>query len=277
MNLLAIPQTIINFILTLLPYILKAYGLYLLVRFLLSLKLLAKNKFDFTITPLKPKLLDFIKWLIIDISRIDPKNKEFKEFGLTLYANKQGSGKTVSMVEYLERMRMKYPDVLIVTNFGYIHEFKALEGWEDLINIRNGKKGVIFGIDELQNEWDSMSFKDIPEWLLGEITQQRKQYVKIVSTSQVYTRVAKQFREQTFDVVECKTIFGRWVFQKSFDAQDYEAVIQTVDKKQKLHRRYRRSFIMTDHIRSLFDTRKKIERLSRENFLPKDKRPSREV
>lgn len=276
MNIFQIPQIIFNFLLFIIPYIIKGYVLYLLVRFLFSLRLLVKNKFNWSITPLKPKIADFIKWLIIDISRFDPKNKEFKEYGLTLYANKQGSGKTVSMVEYLERMRKKYPEVLIVTNFGYKYEYKALEGWEDLINIRNGKKGVIFGIDELQNEWDSMSFKDIPEWLLGEITQQRKQYVKIVSTSQVFSRVAKQFREQCFDVVECLTLFGRWVFQKSFDAWDYEAVISSPDKKLKLKRKYRRSFIMDDYIRSLFDTRKKIERLKRDGFIPKKERPSRD-
>lgn len=277
MNLLSIPQMIFQFVAFLIPIVIKIYCAYVVVKFLFSLRHLVKNKWDFTITELQPKLVDFIKWKIIDISRIDIKNKEFKEFGLTLYANKQGSGKTVSMVEYLERMRKRYPDVMILTNFGYIYETKPLEGWQDLVNFRNGSHGVIFAIDELQNEFDSGAFKDVPEWLLGEVTQQRKQWVKIVSTSQVFTRVAKQFREQCFQVVECNTLFGRWTFQKAFDAYDYEAVIASPDKKLKLRRKYRRSFIMNDYIRTLFDTRKKIERINRDGFLPREQRPSRAV
>ena len=243
------------------------YLLYLAINLLRDALLVVKVRGHLSRCVFKPKLLDFLKWLILDARRraILP-NKEFIEFGLTLYANKQGSGKTLSLVEYLERMKKKYPKVKVYTNFGYSRQDGPIDGWKDLISLRNGSNGVIFAIDELQNEWDSNAYKDVPEWILGEITQQRKQYVKIVSTSQVFTRVAKQFREQCFDVVECQCLFGRWVFQKSFDAYEYEAVISNPDKKMKLHRRYRRSFIADDYLRSLFDTRLKISRIGRDGF-----------
>ena len=246
------------------------YLLYLGARFLGDILLFVKHKGHLSQCTFKPKLLDFLKWLVVDARRraLMP-DKEFAEYGLTLYANKQGSGKTLSLVEYLERMKKKYPKVKVYTNFGYTRQDGPITGWKDLISLRNGSAGVIFAIDELQNEWDSNAYKDVPEWILGEITQQRKQYVKIVSTSQVFTRVAKQFREQCFDVVECNCLAGRWVFQKSFDAYEYEAVISNPDKKLKLHRRYRRTFIADDRLRSLFDTRLKISRIGRDGFKPR--------
>ena len=38
----------------------------------------------------------------------------------------QGDGKTISMVEKLEEIKVEYPDVTIITNFGYKHEDEAL-------------------------------------------------------------------------------------------------------------------------------------------------------
>jgi len=96
------------------------------------------------------------------------------------------------MVEYLERMRKRYPKAKIITNFGYVFEDQPMYSWEDIFTIRNGVEGVIFAIDEIQNEYNSNSWKTFPEGLLSEITQQRKQKIKIVSTSQVFTRVVKQ-------------------------------------------------------------------------------------
>ena len=60
---------------------------------------------------LKPKFLDFFKWVLIDIFRME--KRKFSEYGLTLYCGRQGSGKTLSIVEYLERMRRRYPKCLI--------------------------------------------------------------------------------------------------------------------------------------------------------------------
>ena len=52
--------------------------------------------------------------------------------------------------------------------------------------LHNGNKGVMFAIDKIHSEWPSASWKDFPEVLLSEITQQRKQLIKIVASSQVF-------------------------------------------------------------------------------------------
>lgn len=198
----------------------------------------------------------------------------FNEFGMSMYCGRQGAGKTMAMTEYLERMRREYPKALIVTNYGYKHETQPMNDWQDFFNIRNGTDGVIFAIDEIQNEFSSTQWKNFPESLLSEITQQRKQRVKIVATSQIFTRVAKPLREQCFDVVVCKTFMGRWTFTKCFDAVDYNDAIDSPEKKSNMTRLYRKSFIQDDNLRNLFDSYAKIEKMGRTEFMSKLERGS---
>jgi len=193
-------------------------------------------------------------------------DKKFSEYGLTIYSGKQGSGKTVAMTEYLERMREQYPKAIIVTNYEYVHQDYAMQDWHDFFNIRNGVDGVIFAIDEIQNEFSASDWRNFPESFLSEITQQRKQRIKIVATSQVFTRVTKQLREQTFQVVDCFTLFGRWTFTKAYDAYEYNLAIDSLKQKKDLVTIYKRSFVQDDDLRSLYDTYKKIDRLGQKDY-----------
>lgn len=209
----------------------------------------------------------FIYLLIKDIIYVIKYGRSFNEYGVTMFTGKQGSGKTLGIVEYLERMRKKFPDVMIVTNFGYIHEHSSMNNWKDFFNIRNGDKGVIFAIDEIQNELASTDWKNVPEGLLSEITQQRKQKVKIVASSQVFTRVNKSLREQTFEVVECFTLAGRWTFLKAFEPEEYEALIADPTRRRKLRRKWRRNFVNNVKLRKKFDSYAKIERIQRTEYV----------
>ena len=209
------------------------------------------------------KIFKFIVIKFYDIFDVLKNGRPFNEYGLTVYCGRQGAGKTIAMTEYLERMRKKYPDCLIITNYGYCNEDMALTDWNQIFTVKNGEKGVIFAVDEIQNEYSSADWKNFPEWLLAEVTQQRKQKVKIVATSQVFTRVVKQLREQAFTVVECRTLANRWTFTRCFDAEDYNAVIDSPEQKLKLRRLYRKSFIQTKKIRELYNSYAKIERLAR--------------
>lgn len=210
--------------------------------------------------------------LFKDLIHILKYGREFNEYGLTMFCGRQGGGKTIAMVEYLERIRKKYPKCLIVTNFGYVYEDYPMNDWKDFYTIRNGTDGVIFAIDEIQNEFSSTAWKTFPESLLSEITQQRKQRVKIVATSQVFTRVVKSLREQTYEVVECVTIGNRWTFTKAFDAADYNSVVEDPDKKNKLRRLYRKNFVQDKKIRELFDSYAKIEKMKKTDFIPRNER-----
>lgn len=215
------------------------------------------------------KLFQFIRWVMIDIGRYAKTGrKRFREFGLTMYCGRQGGGKTISAVEYLERMKLKYPKVEIYTNFGYTRQDKPLTGWKMLIEKRSNN-GVIFVIDEIHSEFSSNTWKNFPPSLLREISQQRKQRVKIVATAQAFKDVAVQLRRQCFDVVECRTVQERWTFQRCFDAEDYNCFVEsnaTSEKKFKIRRKYRRSFVQTDELRELFNTWEKIEAIQKVGF-----------
>lgn len=219
------------------------------------------------------KLLELLKWKIIDFKRdIEDKKKgiiKFKAFGLWMFTGRQGSGKTIGMVEQLEIMRKKYPKALICTNFDYKYADLKMNSLNDLLTIRNGEDGVIFAIDELQNEFSSSTSKNFPERILSTITQQRKQRICILTTSQVFTRVAKPLREQCYFVIDCRTFLGRYTRLRCYDADDYNSIIDKrdfIDAKMKLHKLWKHSFVQTDELRELYDTYAVVQRLARDGF-----------
>lgn len=163
----------------------------------------------------------------------------FTEYGMTLFTGHQGGGKTMSLVLELEQYRIKYPKIVIATNFGYIHETYQLKQIDDILEVIQTAKedpdyfGIVIGWDEIQNDFDNNT-RSFPVSLLRTITQQRKQGIKMLATSQVFTRVAKQIREQTYSVVDCKTLLFRWTFQRWYDAEDFEYHISNPDKRKKI-------------------------------------------
>lgn len=216
-------------------------------------------------------LPSLIYWWMKDIKNRD-KNL-FNQYGLRLYCGRQGSGKTMGMVYDLEEYRRRYPKVKIYTNFGYCAQTAPLKSLNDLVDssLLNGTDGVIFAIDEIQNEFSANTSRDFPESLLSQITQQRKQRICILASSQVFNRVAKPLREQSFIVVECKTIGGRYTKLKYIDADDYIAYSDnpTPKKRLKLRKKYMKAFVQTDALRSCYDSYELIKRLSRVGFKPK--------
>lgn len=220
------------------------------------------------------KLLDFFRWKLYDLLMLIINGRKFNLYGLTIFCGRQGGGKTISMVEYLDRMKEKFPDCKIITNFNYIRQDMPFTDWRQFTEVRNGLDGVIFAIDELQNEYNSNSWQDFPEELLSTVTMQRKQRIKIVATSQVFTRVVKQLREQCYEVVECKTILGRWTRQKCFDADDYNAIVDSLDpkKKFKTRKKWKYSFIQSNNIRSLFDSYAVVESIKNKDYIKRNER-----
>lgn len=194
--------------------------------------------------------------------------KQFNLYGLTIFSGMQGDGKTISLVEQLEYVRSKYPHVKICTNFGYFHEDFSLKDWNFIIDTdfkQEFPDGICIAIDEIQNEFSVYETRNFNMDLLFKITQQRKSGVKIYGTSQHFTRVAKPLREQTFEVVECRTFFGRWTIQRAFDGQEYSFAVDKPLQIRKLHRKFRRHFVQTDNLRSLFESYAIIDRLKKIN------------
>lgn len=215
---------------------------------------------------------DLLRWKLVDYQRRSLYRGYFPEFGFSLFVGKQGWGKTISLVEYLERMRKLYPECLIATNFKYEHSNFLMKDWHDFFEIRNGYKGVIFAIDEVHSEYSSTAWKDFPESLLSEISQQRKQRIKIVATSQVYGRVVKPMREQTFSVIECRTYFKRYTRCKEYDAFEYDGIDTPYVTKGKIKPVRVYDFIQSDYLRSCYDTYEKIKRLGKSSFIPRSER-----
>ena len=230
-----------------------------------------KNKKMYSDQKFIVKFFKFFKQRYLDYKEFMANPDLFREYGMTMYCGRQGDGKTTAMIEHLERLRRKYPNAIIVTNFGYKYEHMSFDSWQQLLEIRNGEKGVIFAIDEIQNEFNTNHSKAFPEDLLAEITQQRKQRIKLLSTSQVFLRVAKPLRENTYEVVECKTLGGCWTFTKCFDADDYNDLIDNKgnapEAKMKLKRKYRKNFVHDKELRELFDSYAKVKRMRKLEYV----------
>lgn len=84
----------------------------------------------------------------------------------------------------------------------------AYDGIDCLKNINNGEYGVVYFIDEIHLELNSLESKNIDIDVMVELSQQRKQRKHIVGTSQIYMRMAKPLREQVKDIILCKNYFG---------------------------------------------------------------------
>lgn len=88
-----------------------------------------------------------------------------------------------------------FQDIKIVIEYDGLNCIKYLS---------NGEQGVLYLIDEIHLEFNSLESKNIPIEIMVEVSQQRKQRKHIVGTSQVFMRLAKPLREQIDTVVLCK-------------------------------------------------------------------------
>lgn len=191
-----------------------------------------------------------------DFKKANP--EYFVPDGLVVFIGPQGSGKTLSAVNYTQKILKCYPKCKLVTNL-YLREFPTVtfeqyvnenvivkslvDDWtqkgvsldiqkqelfkmyrkenrvfpffnnDDLQVYRNGQYGVIFLIDEIQLYLNSLASKNVNMDVMTTISQQRKQRIHIVSTSQCFGRIAKPLREQFSNVMLCKNYFN--MFQKN--------------------------------------------------------------
>lgn len=160
--------------------------------------------------------------------------------GLMIFCGGQGSGKTLSAVQYVLKLCKQYPKAKLVTNVDIIGlpehtEVIEYDGIASLTGISNGEYGVIYLIDEIHLEFNSLESKNIDIEVMVEVSQQRKQRKHIVGTTQVYARLAKPFREQLRDCVLCQNFFKCLQYNVLIDGtksyeQDGKLMFDTVKK-----------------------------------------------
>lgn len=186
----------------------------------------------------------------------------FKYQGVIIYTGRQGSGKTIAMVEQTIRMQHEYPSCKCISNLNYLYQDDELTDWRQLIEYKNGHQGVIVQMDETQNWFSSNQSKNFPPELLEVITQNRKNRRVILGTSQSFNRLSKPLREQTTEVRKCLTLFGCITI-----IHRQEPELDSTGEVVKWKHRGFYWFVHTPEIRDSYDTYHVIESLSKSGFM----------
>lgn len=182
--------------------------------------------------------------------------------GVIVFTGRQGSGKTVALVEQTLRMQHEFPNCKCISNMAYAHQDEELDDWRQLIEYKNGHKGVIVQMDEMQNWFSSNQSKNFPPELLEVITQNRKNRRVILGTSQSFNRLAKPLREQSTEVRRCMTIAGCITI-----VHRVEPELDSQGEVVKWKHRGFYWFVHTPEIRESYDTYHVIESLAKSGFM----------
>ena len=188
----------------------------------------------------------------------------FTHQGCVIFTGRQGSGKTISMIEQCNLWQHEFPKAKVITNLNYTHQDDELDTWEKLIDYKNGIYGVMCLIDETQNWFSSNNSRNFPPEMLEVITQNRKNRRVILGTAQSFNRLAKPLREQATEVRKCFTIFGCITI--------VHRVIPELDSTGEVVKWKHRGFyyfVHTNEIRDSYDTYKVIQSLRDAGFQEK--------
>lgn len=190
----------------------------------------------------------------------------FHPSGLLIFCGSQGSGKTISMVQYVFSLLKEYPRAILCSNvefFGLPEGVKFIEytGTSCFTDIENGNEGVIYAIDEIHLEFNSLESQNISIEEMIEISQQRKQRKHIIGTTQVYTRLAKAFREQVKYAVVCRCFFGLIQYNCLIDS---EKSVETSDGSIQTDTFKRYLWTHSPEIYQRYDTYAKMKRYKKE-------------
>ena len=185
----------------------------------------------------------------------------FNPDGLVIFEGRQGAGKTISMVKYIQDLQYEYPKCKVITNLKYKYENDVLHHWKQLIDYNNDIYGVVVSIDELQNWFSCNDSKNFPPEMLQVITQNRKNRRIILGTSQNFYLLSKAIRSQATEVRRCSTLFGcLTIVRRTEPILDSEGNVVEFRKKGMYF------FVHDKKLRDSYDTYKVIERLSNSGF-----------
>lgn len=225
------------------------------------LKLKIKKSIKFLVNlKIKNKYLSFARWILVDFLR--DKNKKF--FGIYMFVGLPGQGKTLSMVAHVQRVRSKYKDVFIASNFGYKHEEAVINHWTDIVRVaeycRIKKRKCVIMMDEIHTTFDSSDWKNFPPELLSLLSFYRKYRLQFLCSSQIYDRIPKKIRDIGNYVVICKNVLGadRLFYNYYFEKSDYDTTFSGKKKKAK----FIKTYVAGDDLYGLYNTLSKVKKLT---------------
>lgn len=204
--------------------------------------------------------------LIIKDSRLKRKNNTPTiPFGIRMYVGLPGTGKTLSMVEYLNSLKRANPKIQIYSNFGYTYETAPIESLDDLYSY-NSEDGIVFAVDEVQLSFQARKYEGFPSEMIFLLTQNRKFKKHFVCTAQLFEHVDKIFRDLTNIVVECRNFGSRLFFQRAFLSLDYRRTVNDLlsTKETAGFIMWSYFFVATDDIYNAYDTYKVVKSFNKE-------------
>lgn len=187
--------------------------------------------------------------------------------GIICFCGEQGSGKTLSAVNYAYNLCKAYPKAVVCTNLSLTwdleNEVVPYSGPDQMLALDNGDYGIVFLLDEMHIEFNSLESKGMDVHIFELVSQQRKSRKHIVGTSQVFGRLAKPFREQFKYAVCCDNYMGLLFRQQIFKATN---VSSGEDITTKLMPRAVKMFIPCPADFGYYDTTQIIRRLRDHGF-----------
>lgn len=164
--------------------------------------------------------LNIIRSATFDIRFFRHNPTYFDPSGIWVFCGAQGSGKTLSAVQTVQKLCAAYPKAKLCSNLdisGVEQDIIPFTDYRQIVELTNGIEGIIFLIDEIHVLWNSLESKDISFEEMAAFCQMRKDRRIIVGTSQVYGRIAKPIREQLRYVIKCRSILKYIQFNQVID------------------------------------------------------------
>jgi len=199
-------------------------------------------------------------WWQIKDRKIHP--EFYRPHGLYVFTGLYGSGKTISMVRYLDELVEQNPGIKVYSNFDIPHHNSQPLLSTTQIDEVYHPEGTVFCIDEAQLSFNShdKSENAFPWEMVSAITQNRKEGKVMLFSAQHFYHVNKQIRDLCFRIIHCNSFIGLYFRNKWYDSDSYErAFAPNIDKRPWSLRTDR--FIGYTELYNSFSTYKKIGKL----------------
>lgn len=219
-----------------------------------------------------PQLLDFSRWVVVDALRAKPR----RFWGIYQFVAMPGEGKTLSMVAHMERevARWGKDRIHIATNFFYAHEDRHIAHWVDILAAakyaRDRGMFCIIAVDEIHTTFDSADWKSFPAEMLALLSFNRKFCLEFLCSAQMYDRIPKKIRDIANYTVICENTWGldRRFVNRYYTKAHYDSKFD--GKRASCDMIY--TYVASDALYALYDTRAQVDRMSSDADREKDKR-----